>query len=122
MWIYDLASDDCWVQPFEIAGETLSWYGGWQGGAHPCNDGCTIRVDSTVTLEFHEGGLYTGTETVTFTPLDAACDHPDCQFPCEALDRHMVFPPLIHGCAFNCETVYTWSGAVTGDPPSRSCL
>lgn len=120
VWIYDLASDDCWVQPFQLAEDTLSWSNG-QVMEHDCSAGCSVQVDSTVTLEFHEGGLYTGTETLTFTPLNAACDDPNCAFPCGAQDRHLVFPPLGDGCGFACETTYTWAGAITADPPSRTC-
>lgn len=110
--VANLGTQECWVQPFTITEETLAWSAG-QEMAHPCNDGCVVRVDSSATLEFHEGGLFTGTETLTFTPQNDACDHPDCAFPCEAQDRHLIFPPLGDGCAISCETTYSWSGVAS---------
>ena len=115
----NLAMERCWVYPFDLAEQTLTASHGWQT-AHDCNEGCWIKVESTMTLELLPGGAFTGTETVIYTPQNAACDHPNCAFPCESQDRHVLFPPFGDGCAFSCQTTFEWNGAV-GDDVAKTC-
>jgi hypothetical protein len=115
----NLAMENCWVWPFDLAERTLTASHGWVKD-HDCNEGCRIEVQSTMTLEVLPGGAFRGTETVTFTPLNAACDHPNCAFPCESQDRHVLFPPFGEGCAFSCQTIFSWNGAV-GDDVEKVC-
>jgi hypothetical protein len=110
--IDNLVTQQCWVQPFTLGENAMTWSNGATTTVD-CNDGCRMRVDSSVTLEFESGGIFTGTETLTFTPLNAACDHPDCGFPCSSQDRHVIFPPIGEICTFSCETTYTWTAAAT---------
>lgn len=109
----DESSGSCWLLPFSPAGRTLSWSGGMILASHPCNDGCRVRMEVTVSLTFAPGGRFSGVETIRYIPESPECDHPACRFPCEPAElEHPLAPPSRRPCAFACEATYRWTGAL----------